>query len=474
MQPYASPRCLLESWSRGVCRLIALCFCLGPLVSVPAQPRPNLIFILADDLRWDALGALGNAIVRTPNIGRLAAQGVTFQNCFTTTSICAVSRASIFTGQYARRHGIENFNKTFTLVQWAESYPALLRTAGYRTGFVGKFGVGGRKAVEARATEFDFWRGFSGQGGEYFIDPRDATRAHATARFGDQALEFLAGGESNQPFCLSVSFNAPHARDGQPREFQPDLRDEFLHATDAIPLPASATEEAFRKLPEFVQQSEARRRWTSRFATAEMFQRTMRDYYRLVAGIDREVGRLMTELARRGLAGNTVIIFTSDNGWFAGEHGLADKWFMYEESLRLPLVIHDPRAARSRRGIKVDSLVLNIDFAPTLLELAGIRIPKAMQGRSLVALLAGKEPAEWRKDFFYEHHYAPAIIPPSEGVRTERWSYIHWLPPNPEVEELYDLATDPLQMDNLAGNPHHAATITDLRARWRDYQRSLK
>ena len=254
------------------------------------EKRPNLVFILADDLRWNTLGCAGDTIIQTPNMDRLAAQGVRFNNCFATTAICCVSRASIITGQYERRHAIPNFSKPLTARQWSQTYPALLRQAGYRTGFVGKFGVGGKNAIAANKNDFDFWRGVPGQGGKFFIDPNDPTHTHATARFGNQALEFLNDGSTNQPFCLSISFNAPHARDGEAREFQPDLREENLYVTNVIPHSPTANRAFFEKLQPFVQRSEGHNRWTNRFSTDEKFQRTMRDYYRLVTGIDREVG----------------------------------------------------------------------------------------------------------------------------------------------------------------------------------------
>ena len=437
-------------------------------------PRPNLVFILTDDLRWNTLGCMGDRLIQTPNIDRLAAHGVLFRNSFVATSICCVSRASIFTGQHERRHGIGNFKKPLSPEQWAATYPALLRQAGYRTGFVGKFGVGDAAAIKAKADAFDYWRGLPGQAGEYFIDPKDPTHTHATARFGNQSLKFLRGCEPGKPFCLSLSFNAPHARDGKPREFQPDLRDEPLYASDTIPYPPTANEEYFKRLPDFVQHSECRRRWERRFATDAMFQRTMRDYYRLVTGIDREVGRIIDELAAKKLTGNTVIIFTSDNGWFAGDRQLADKWLMYEESIRVPLIVFDPRLPEAQRGRTVDAITLNTDFAPTLLEMAGQPMPSVMQGHSLVPLLSGQTPADWRTEFFYEHHYAPNIIPPSEGVRTERWSYIHWLPPNPELEELYDLQSDPLESRNLAADPDQAAILKQLRGDWEKSKQALK
>jgi arylsulfatase A-like enzyme len=439
-----------------------------------AADRPNLVFILCDDLRWNALGCMGNPVIQTPNIDRLAAAGTLFRNHFATTAICCVSRASVFSGQYQRRHGIPDFATPFTAAAWAETYPALLRKAGYHTGFIGKFGVGNGPATAAMAKEFDYWKGLPGQGGEWFIDPKDPTQKHATSRFGDQALEFLAGCDATHPFSLSLSFNAPHARDGKPREFQPDVRDESLYSSESIAPPPQAADEFFQRLPDFVQKSEGRRRWERRFATPEMALNTTRDYFRLISGIDREVGRIVEALQKAGLSEHTVIVFTSDNGFFLGDRGMADKWYMYEESIRLPLIILDPRVPAANRLHTSDAMTLNIDMAPTLLDLAGLPAPARMQGTSLERLLTAKAPADWRTEFFYEHHYGPKIIPPSEGVRTEQWSYIHWMPPNPEVEELYDVREDPLEAKNRAADPAAAKVLEELRAKWQKYGESLK
>jgi arylsulfatase A-like enzyme len=254
----------------------------------------------------------------------------------------------------------------------------------------------------------------------------------------------------------------------------PDDRDESLYTGITLPEPVTATDAYFKRLPESVQTSEARRRWHWRFATPEKFERNAKDYYRLISGIDREVGRINAELETRGLASNTVVIFTSDNGYFLGDRELADKWFMYEESLRDPLIIYDPREPAGQRRRSEDAMTLNIDFAPTMLDLAGVPPSAGMQGRSLIPLVENQHPADWRTEFFYEHHFAPDIIPPSEGVRTERWSYIRWVDEKPLIEELYDLKTDSLEGHNLAADPEHAQTLAQLRARWEKYREELK
>jgi arylsulfatase A-like enzyme len=449
--------------------------------------RPNFVFILVDDLRWNALGCMGDKIVKTPNIDKLAARGVIFDNAFVTTSICAVSRASILTGQWQRRHGINNFALGLNGDAWAKTYPALLRAAGYRTGFIGKFGVGSAAEVGKKADFFDYWRGLPGQGGTFFIDKNDPTRTHKTAQMGNEALEFLKGCKPDTPFCLSISFNAVHARDGQAREYEPDPRDEDLYADVEIPIPKLATQEAFERLPEFVKTSEARRRWKARFANPEMFQKTLRDYYRLITGVDREVGRIVAGLAEQGLTDNTIIFFTADNGYFLGDRGLADKWFLYEESVRVSCIVCDPRATsgkaapspptplpKTERGGKEKAMVLNVDFAPTMLDMAGVPVPKTMQGRSLAPILSGKTPADWRTEFFYEHHTAAKIIPQSEGVRSERWSYIRWIAAEPVVEELYDLTKDALQERNLAADAAHAKTLAEMRGKWQKWSQGLK
>jgi arylsulfatase A-like enzyme len=265
-----------------------------------------------------------------------------------------------------------------------------------------------------------------------------------------------------------------HARDGKPREFEPDPRDEKLYEDVTIPVSKLATDEAFRRLPESVQKSEGRRRWGWRYDTPAKMQRILKDYYRLITGVDREVGRIREKLGRRGFAQQTVIFITADNGFALGDRGMADKWYMYEEDIRVPGIVYDPRLPAARQGKKVDAMVLNVDFAPTMLAMAGIEPPAVMQGRSLVPLFTGETPADWRTEFFYEHHSVADRIPPSEGVRTTRWKYIRWINEQPLIEELYDLKNDPLEEHNLVADSKHAEILAELRDNWQRYGEELK
>lgn len=456
--------------SRGIAVFVAA-FCLCHSVAAAdrdiRQPnRPNILLLLSDDQRWDALGCLGNSVIQTPNLDRLAANGVLFRNNFCATSICSASRASIFTGQYECRHRIDDFAKPLPPAVWSNSYPAVLRRHGYVVGFIGKFGVGETMPV----SEFDYWAGFPGQG-SYFEPGRTE---HLTALMERQAIEFLRARDGSQPFCLAISFKAPHAQDGAPRLFPPDPRDEHLYADVMVPPPITAAETYFTRLPKFIQNSENRTRWQSRFSTPGLFQQSVRDYYRLITGLDRTIGNIIAELHTRGFDRHTVILFTSDNGLFLGDHGLADKWLMYEESIRTPLIISDPRLAARRHGSVVNEMTLNVDLAPTILDLVGLRVPNVMQGRSLRPLVEGARVA-WRQDWFYEHHFDNGgTIPPSEGVRTTDWKYIRYVATAPPYEELFHLTEDPFETNNLATNARFARTLRELRDRWAAYKEELK
>jgi arylsulfatase A-like enzyme len=451
--------------------------------------RPNIVFLLTDDQRWDTLGCMGNKIIQTPNVDRLAAQGVVFDNCFVTTSICMTNRACIFTGQYAARHGVWRFDTVFTPAQLAQTYPALLKQAGYYIGFIGKWGVG-----TPPQELFDYNRGWPGQN-QYFrpvkgkdvlayLDPRlstsgrateDLGQVHLTARMGQQAMEFLDGVPADRPFCLSLSFKAPHCQDGQPafRQFpyEPDLGG--LYRDVVIP-PAPLSDAAFfEALPEFLRTSENRARWKVRFATPEMYQHSVKSYYRLISGADRVVGQIVEKLRQKGIEDNTVILFSGDNGFYLGERGLAGKWFPHEVSIRVPLVVYDPRLPSDRRGKRCDQTVLSIDLAPTMLAMAGVKTPAKMQGETLLPLMRGQQPP-WRTEFFYEHLFRNAGIPRSEAVRDQRYKYIRFIDSKPLYEELYDLSTDPDEAHNLAGRPEHAETLQRMRQKWQVWRERVK
>jgi len=423
---------------------------------------PNLIFLLTDDHRWDALGCYGNPVLRTPAIDALAQEGVRFANAFVTTSICCASRAAVFTGQYNRRNGIHEFNVPFTPAQWAQTYPALLRDAGYHCGFIGKFGVGDGKPKPSET--FQVWHGFDGQG-----NYETESGVHLTDVMTDQAVRFLETAPADKPFHLSISYKAPHHQDGDPRQYIPAPRYKARYADTRIPPPPG---QDFDNLPQILRQSEGRNRWKRRFDTPENHAESVRNYYRLIQGIDDSVNSIREALRRTGQADNTVIVFAGDNGAFLGEHGLADKWYLYEESVRVPMIVHDPRRHRAKRGTVPEQQVLNIDIAPTLLDYAGIRRPRKMQGQSLRPLAEGRR-SRWRTDWYYEHRFRNPLIPASEGVRNEQWSYWRFLDFPEAGEFLFDHRADPHQTSNRATDPAKRPVLEQLRARTEHYSRTL-
>jgi prolyl oligopeptidase len=410
--------------------------------------RPNIVLLISDDQRWDALGAMGNTEIQTPHLDQLAEKGVLFTESFCTTSICATSRASILTGQYARRHGIWDFQTPIGESAWEATFPALLREAGYRVGFVGKWGVGNTLPRE----QYDYFDGFPGQGRYY----EPGSELHLTRRLGDSALEFLDTSRDSQPFCLHLAFKAPHCQDGAEWQFQYDRRYEDLYRDVEIPVLPTARDEFFQQLPAFLRDSEARARWKLRFADEAMYQKNVKDYYRLITGLDQVVGDLVARLKELDVLDNTVILFSSDNGFYLGDYGLAGKWFMHEASIRVPMVVYDPRQPEEARGLRDSRMTLLTDLAPTIVELAGLEVPRQMQGRSLVPLLRNED-VPWRQDFLYEHLFRHPAIAKSEGVRSGRWKYGRYQAPQGDFEVLTDLEADPLELVNLAQDPRYQA-----------------
>ena len=428
--------------------------------------RPNILFMLGDDHRWDAMGCMGNHIIHTPHLDRLGQQGVIFENHFCTTPICCASRASIMLGQYAGTDGIYDFATPLNPQQVQQTYWQQLKHAGYHIGFVGKFGVGNKMPSEA----FDYWKGFPGQG-HYF--PQGANGPHLTYIMRDQADAFFESAPRDKPFCLSVSFKAPHVQDESPLQYLPSRDTLSLYEGTTIPAPPGAGPDDVRRFPLAIQHSESRHRWGVRFATPELYQASVKGYYRLIGGIDNAIGSMRETLQRLGLAENTIIVYSADHGIFNGEHGLAGKWYGHEESIRIPLIVYDPRLPENARGQRCKAMSLNIDLNPTVLELAALKPDSAAQGRSLVPWLRDEHTAE-RGVWFFEHHFPyNGWIPSSEGIRTRRWKYLRYTDSATPFEELYDLQQDRHETNNLAGQARYGREQKILTGYWRKWRDSL-
>ncbi|MBL8891274.1 MAG: sulfatase-like hydrolase/transferase [Planctomycetaceae bacterium] len=424
------------------------------LDSLPRQL--NVIVLVSDDQRWDSLGVAGNPLIHTPNLDRLAGSGVYFPEARVTTSICMTSRASILTGQYMSRHGIDRFGKAIPPTAFQESYCGKLSAAGYWTGFVGKYGVGA-----ARREDFDFLRSYESA---HWLN-RDGQPIHITEQNRRDAIEFLQTRPKDRPFLLNVSFFAGHAEDGHPDQYRPQPWSEVFYRDKVVP-PAKFADPRFLKaLPPFLSdaKNEGRVRFGWRFDTAEKYQRSMVNYYRLLTEMDAAVGDVLAELQAQNLDENTLVVFIGDNGYFHGDRGLADKWYPYEQALRVPLIVFDPRLPKSRRGQKYSIQALNIDVAPTVISAANLKVPDRVQGANLSDVYLLSPPANWRESFFYEH---PTItnrerIPASQAIVSREFKLISW--PEWDFEQLFDLRSNDEEIDNLIHRPEYLETATRLR-----------
>lgn len=439
-----------------------------PLRTASPTTKPaNILLLIADDMRFDAMGITGNRIVRTPSLDKLALDSAIFINNFVTTSICAVSRASIMTGQYALTHGINDFHSPLSQAQLQSSFIGKLRATHF-TGFIGKWGIG--EGTPLPSDHFDVWDGFERQG--HYVEP-GSTGKHLTERQAEAAQSFLRrAASSHKPFALTVSFKAPHAQDGEAQEFptQADFSDYYANVT--IPAPATATPEHAQRQPDFLKHTESARRWEKRFASPERFQDTVKRYYRLISGMDRAVGQMLATLQETGHYDDTLILFTSDNGFFFGEHGFSDKWWMYEESIRTPLLLRLP-SSNSPKGALFYQLTLNIDIASTILAAAGLEIGHSHVSRDLAALV--RDPAiDWRREFYYEHAFEHPAIPKSEGVRTERWKYIHWPGQANRTHMLFDLKNDPQEETDLAQDERFRTQLATMQDRMRAVRQEIQ
>jgi arylsulfatase A-like enzyme len=499
-RPFQDEQCAMKATRFSSPRAIFLAttiLILVPLTSLPADhqvaERPNIIFLLTDDQRWDTLGCMGNEAMRTPAIDRLAAEGVLFRNAFVTTSVCSVSRTSIITGQFARSRGIGDLVKMDTPISWEDTLPALLRKAGYYTGHIGKWDIGvGEAGFQKGVQLFDYWGGDRFHGNHWhehncpFVMsdgvtlkediqctcppnrsmPRTGHRGMKQPLHTDsqivpmKARQFLTARESNKPFYLSISFRGPKDPWG-------DAPADILKQYEGVTMPKAATAnlEAAASLPEFIRQSMGSKPGRDLVSHVEKLDAETRKYACNVSALDAAVGSMRQLLAALGLADNTVIIFTADNGMMIGDHGLRGKWLPYDSSIRVPLIVHDPRQPSAHRGNRRDQLVLNIDLAPTILSLAGCKVPAAMQGRDFTPLLSGA-PVAWRDDFYYEHSWtAEGRIPANEALRTREWKLMRFPGEEPPVEQLFHLKEDPHEQRDVITLPENDSVLAQLRAR---------
>jgi alpha-L-rhamnosidase len=424
--------------------------------------KPNIIFILTDDQRWDALGYAGNKIIQTPEMDKLAEAGAYFSHGIVTTPICSASRASIFSGLHERTHKYTFQTGDIRSEYMESSYPEILKQTDYYTGFFGKFGVKYPEMDKLfdviedydRANQYKDYRG-------YYYKTLNGDTVHLTRYTGQQALDFIDNAPAERPFCLSLSFSAPHAHDGAPQQYFWQEEPGKLYQNMEMPGPQLADDKYFNELPLPVREGFNRLRWTWRFDTPEKYQHSIKGYYRMIKGVDMEIAKIRAKLKEKGLDENTVIILMGDNGYFLGERQLAGKWLMYDNSVRVPLVVYDPRV---KKHLDIDMMALNIDVPATILDLAGVQQPESWHGKSLMPVVNGQQKTPLRDTVLIEHLWEFADIPPSEGVRTEEWKYFRYIN-NKTDEALYNIKTDPQEISNLAGNPEYHGIIENLRAK---------
>lgn len=429
--------------------------------------RPNILFIMSDDHASHAISAYGSRVNRTPNIDRIAREGVRFDNCFCTNSICAPSRAVILTGKYSHLNGVIDNRKRFDGRQ--QTLPKLLQQAGYQTAMVGKW------HLKTAPTGFHYSNVLPGQGAYHnpVLIENGTKKKHTgyvTDLITDIAIQWLKDRPGDKPFFVMLHHKAPHAN------WEPDEKHAELYKEADIPEPSTFNDtyesrtdqiknhrlhvgpkqwelhfKRFGALPDGMTDQETKE-W--------VYQVYMKNYLRCIASVDDTVGRVLDYLDEAGLRDNTIVIYTSDQGFFLGDHGLYDKRFMYEHALRMPLLMRYPKEIKP--GTTRDEIVLNLDFAPTLLDYAGASVPADIQGRSFQAIAHGRTLDDWRKVMYYRFYESAFGIGPHEGVRTGRYKLIHFLYGD-EGWELYDLQKDPNEMKNLYGRPEYREMIQTLK-----------
>jgi arylsulfatase A-like enzyme len=436
--------------------------------------RPNIVFLLSDDQPLRAMGHI-DPWFSTPNMDQLANEGVVFNNAFVESAVCCVSRASFMMGQYSARHKVRSFDTPLSREQMAQSFPVLLRNAGYRTALLGKYAVGHKRAAPEElclpADQFDLFYAF--QQSPSYVQDVDGKKTYLTTAMEDKAIRFMKETPKDQPFMVYMCLPEPHGQGGPGGPW--NYRDpEFELAPPTTPPvePKTMTKEAYNRLPLAIRKSSNSNAMGGYQQRYPKYMATVRDY---IARTDLAIGRMRQALKEIGRDENTIIIFTSDHGTMWGAHGIAGKWNMYEESIRIPMMIFDPRNKKATSGSR-DPMVLNIDVTATILDLAGVPEPESMQGQSLLPLINDPD-AKGRDAWYYNHNVhtrSKAKLPKCEGVRTERWKYIHYIDTDPVEEELFDLHADPIEQNNLVGNPEYADVLTMLRNRNEELRESAQ
>lgn len=430
---------------------------------VPA--KPNIVFFFTDDQTISTLGCYGNSVVQTPTIDSLAQRGTRFENAFVSHSICWVSRTTILTGLIGRSYGTASKPEIARADAVETLYSDLLRDAGYRTGYFGKWHAKMPKSFK-REDHFDEFEAIGRN--PFYKKLPDGSLRHETDLIVDRGIEFVRNQPADQPFALNLWFNACHAEDSDRRpgigHFPWPQSADGMYEDITIDSPRLGAKKIFDALPEFLRTTINRERFFWRWNTDAKYQTNMRSYYRMVTGIDRAIGRMLDALDEAGLSDNTIIVYTADNGYHMGNRGLAGKWSHFEESLRVPMIIFDPRVAEESRGKVTDAIALNVDLPATFLQWADIDVPARFQGHSLKPIVQGDTPDDWRTESFHEHFAVRNRIPAFEGIRNERYKYVRYFD-HGNHEFLHDLTNDPDELVNLAEVPEHAKILADMRKR---------
>ena len=448
------------------------CTLLGAACTASAadMPRPNLLVLLTDDQKVDSLGCYKKEQpLPTPNIDKLASDGIRFTNGFVTTPICAASRACILTGRYSSSTGMTKFRSVMSKEVFDNSYNMVLQKAGYYTGQLGKYGV---QSTKAQIASSDFFDASQDQGPPF--RNYKGKKMHDSAWLTQRTSDFLDSVPKGKPFCLQVNYKAPHFS-AVPAPEDDHLLDDHTFKRHALDSAKGAA-----LIHPFVRGSfldVCYRQVYNRGGDHNVFSR---QYYEKIASVERSVGKIREMLKKRGLADNTVIIFLSDHGDHFGEKHLYGKWSPYEQSLRVPFIVYDPRP-KAQKGVVRKEMVLNIDVAPTLLDLAGVKIPKVMDGKSLIPLLSPPSTPDtrhssklaWRSHFFFEHYHSTCrgmYIARNEGIRTTDAKYLRWVDPPKPIEEVYALKTDPMETKNLLDDPEQQKLVQQLRGRFDEWR----